>query len=407
MQQHDWLFILAVLAWLLALLPVPLTLRLRRYVQEYLPATGYGFVPRVALVLPCKGLDPGFRANIAALLSQDYDNCEFYFVTATEGDSAHAALTEMLAEYPERHTRLITAGIVEYRAQKLTNQLAAVRALSPEVEVLAFVDSDIRPRPDFLRNLIHPLRDPSVGASTGFRWYSPVKGGLASYLRATWNAGGLPFLIDDRLNFVWGGAMAIRRADYFGCGVDRAWDRALSDDFGLTHAVKKSGLGIRFVPSCLAVSHEDATLRQTLEWTNRQTTIARVYSPPFWLSVGLVHGGLNLFVLLGLVLLILAAMGHVDTFLPGLALLFPILLQWVNARLLLPAILPMLGNDASRVSADAWKYVSMAPLASTLALYNSIHAAFTRRITWRGITYEMASPNDTRIIQAETGRENG
>ena len=41
------------------------------------------------------------------------------------------------------------------------------------------------------------------------------------------------------------------------------------------------------------------------------------------------------------------------------------------------------------------------PLASVLYLYNALAAAVSRRITWRGITYELKSPNETVILSRE------
>jgi hypothetical protein len=38
------------------------------------------------------------------------------------------------------------------------------------------------------------------------------------------------------------------------------------------------------------------------------------------------------------------------------------------------------------------------PIASVLYLYNALAAAFSRRIEWRGITYELKSPTETVII---------
>jgi hypothetical protein len=43
----------------------------------------------------------------------------------------------------------------------------------------------------------------------------------------------------------------------------------------------------------------------------------------------------------------------------------------------------------------------MWPLASALYLYNAVAAAVSRRITWRGITYQLKSPDETVIIRRE------
>jgi len=42
--------------------------------------------------------------------------------------------------------------------------------------------------------------------------------------------------------------------------------------------------------------------------------------------------------------------------------------------------------------------VTLWPLASLLYLYDALAAAFSRRIEWRGITYELKSPTETVII---------
>jgi len=47
---------------------------------------------------------------------------------------------------------------------------------------------------------------------------------------------------------------------------------------------------------------------------------------------------------------------------------------------------------------EGWVWVLLAPLVPFVYLYNSLVAMFTRKITWRGIRYELISPLRTRII---------
>jgi hypothetical protein len=42
--------------------------------------------------------------------------------------------------------------------------------------------------------------------------------------------------------------------------------------------------------------------------------------------------------------------------------------------------------------------MTMWPLASALYLYNTVAAAISRRITWRGISYELKSAGETVIV---------
>ena len=64
------------------------------------------------------------------------------------------------------------------RSQKINNQLKGLKEVKEDTEVLVFIDSDARLGPEFLKNLIVPLKEPGIGIATGFRWYLPMKGGF-------------------------------------------------------------------------------------------------------------------------------------------------------------------------------------------------------------------------------------
>ena len=56
--------------------------------------------------------------------------------------------------------------------------------------MLVFVDSDARLRQkNWLSSLVAPAgKDETVAATTGYRWFVPARGGLASDLQSVWNA---------------------------------------------------------------------------------------------------------------------------------------------------------------------------------------------------------------------------
>ncbi len=96
-------------------------------------------------------------------------------------------LQEVQAEFPSIPSRLVIAGINERRAQKINNQLCALKQISSDVEVLVFVDSDVIARNDFISHLVAPLQDNQVGIATGYRFYIPFRGDWPSLLRSLWN----------------------------------------------------------------------------------------------------------------------------------------------------------------------------------------------------------------------------
>ncbi len=398
--------LLVALALCLGLIPLVLTARLRQRLHRmesrpFLPS----HAPLASVVLPCKGLDPGFHENITALFQQDYPDLELLFVVATDDDPAYPVLAALIAQHGARRARLLVAGLSTVRAQKLTNQLAAVRAARPESDVLVFIDSDCRPDPGFVRRLVQPLQDVGIGATTGYRWYHPPSPTFGSLLRSTWNAGALPFLIDPKVVFAWGGAMALTRATFERAGIAAAWDRAVSDDMTLTVAVRKLGLDLQFVPSCIAVSYESSTLAETLEFTNRQSLISRIYFPPLWWGTAIGHALANVLILYGVACLAAWLYSGAAVWLAGAWCTALLLLQLVNAAWMIGAAKSLL-PAAVKPHFDKLRlrYVLTAPFASIMTLFNTVHAACTRRMVWRGICYELRSPTETVVVSADRRR---
>ena len=379
---------------------VVLAMKFIRYNDRPLNSSGSSYIPKVTIIVPCKGLDPNFDGNIKALLKQDYPAYRVLFVTATDDDSAYPVLEQIIKKVRGIPTKLLTAGITQGRSQKINNQLRALEEVRNDIEILVFLDSDICPHSKFLSNLVAPLENPKVGVATGFRWYLPVKGGFASLLRSTWNGGGVVFVADDKTNYAWGGAMAIRKKVFEKVQVARVWESALTDDFPLTLAVREAGYTANFVPRCLVASHEDCTFSEMLEWTNRQTIISKVYHPKLWRRIALAHGIGNIILGLGTVLLAGFLIGMTtdkNILLASILILSMIPMEMINGLILLPAVKKMMPDHRKRIHKLTWIYCLLAPLASLLALFNTIYSLFTNRITWRGVTYEMKSPTETIV----------
>jgi cellulose synthase/poly-beta-1,6-N-acetylglucosamine synthase-like glycosyltransferase len=378
--------------------------RFARYVRSELAREYPEFTPFVNVFAPCRGLDQGLVENIQAILGQDYPAFEVIFVSDQPNDAAIAVIerlrSEQSADGNRCSARVVIAGPASDSGQKVHNLRMAVSEADPKGEVFAFVDSDARPHANWLRLLVSPLQDATIGASTGYRWFVPVTGGVASHLRSVWNASIASALGErDDKNFCWGGATAIRRETFDRLNVAEAWRGAVSDDFAMTRALHDAGRPIKFVPQCLTTSFEDCTLRELAEFTTRQLKITRAYAAHLW--KGVLAGSL-LFVLVffgGIALVITrAALGL--SFAPALALLLVVFaLGAVKSLLRLRAVRLVISDSRLRSVATKVAHLTLWPLASLLYLYNALAAAISRRITWRGITYELKSPTETVIIR--------
>ena len=390
-----FLFLQSIVAFLSAL-------RFLRRATRTTSATDF-YAPKAAVVVPCKGIEPGFAENINALLAQDYRRYDLIFVTESEADPAYAALTDLIKE-SDHAAWLVVAGESEGRGQKVHNLCAALEmldAVDRRTEVLVFADADARPAPHWLRELVAPLGNQRVGATTGFRWHTPVN--FLSSLLSTWNASAAG-LLGERSSFAWGGAMAIRREDFERLQIKQDWQGAVSDDYTLSRAVLSSGMDIKFVPACLMPSEGGMTLGGLLEFTTRQLIITRFYAPRLWRLAAFAHALFNLTFWGGLAYELVKAslmpggeQGS-EMLLPLLAGIYALGACTGGIRALTAA--KFLPEPASvQVRKHLWAYALLGPVASLLYLYNLAVSAFTNRIVWRGIGYELRSPEETFIWQ--------
>jgi hypothetical protein len=343
-------------------------------------------LPPASVLAPCRGIDTHFEAFVRALLSQDYPRYEVLFVVESTADPAWLVLDQLLTDTPRMRASLIVAGTAESCSQKIHNLLVGLEHVAPETSILAFVDSDVRVHPHWLRALVTPLDVATIGASSGYRWYVPCPGSLAGSLRSAWNAASLGLMTHPRYGFVWGGSSATRREVFEKLRIRDAWSGGLSDDLLLTQAVRTAGLKIHFVAAGLVPTFEPCTWRQLVEWTTRQTTIGRVYVPHSWAASLLLHLTSVTLGVLGL-----AAITTGQWFAGGLLLSY-----WAISGLGSLAVcrtaLQRLSAHGFSVAQRAWAQALWAPAVTALALANIAVSLMTRTITWRGISYTLLAP---------------
>ena len=398
-----WVFyFFAALLVIQALISLQGGFRYLSYIRRETTRDKSDFTPYASIIAPCRGLDHGLKENLRALFQQAYPAYEILFVLDAAVDPARAVIEDLQREFGLSSaitSRIIIAGEARACGQKVHNLRAAVGHTDPKSEVFVFVDSDARPSTGWLRSLITPLADEGMGAATGYRWFISDKGGFASRLRAVWNASIASALGEQSdKNFCWGGSTAIRRKTFAQAQVLDEWKGAVSDDFAMMRALRRVQLPIHFVPDCLTITHEDCGFTELLEFTTRQLKITRVYATHFWQIV--LFSNL-LFVLIffgGLVLLLVRAWLGLSFMWPLAFILVIYLLGSLTAYLRLRAVSLPLAQYSPDLRRDALAHLTFWPLASALYLYNSLAALCSRRIKWRGISYELKSPQETVII---------
>lgn len=356
------------------------------------------YTPLVTIFAPCRGIDQGMLENLDAFLSQDYPEYEVVFIVDEESDDA-TGLIESAWREARRQVKLVVAPKAVDSSQKVANLLEGIPYADPSSEIFVFVDSDSRPPKDWLRNLVAPLSDDSIGAATGYRWFISKNPSIASELRNMWNASIASALGPNReTNFCWGGATAIRREVFERLDIREKWRGTLSDDFTVTRAVKGVGLEIKFVPRALTPSIEDCSMRELLEFTTRQMKITRVYSPDLWIMSFVGSGLFTIVMIATFSIIILSSRNDLKVAVAMVTLVSVTILSIGKSWLRMRAVMLVLGPYRSKLERQMLSQLTLWSIAPALFLYNSVAAWVSRRITWRGTTYEMASATATRIL---------
>jgi ceramide glucosyltransferase len=367
------------------------------YVRGRLKTDPGFYAPRTAVICPCRGMEPGLERNLVSLCEFDHQNYEVFFVLASESDPAHS-IVKRVAATSKAKAHIVIAGKPENCSEKVNNLRIAVEQLPEEFEVLVFADSDGRPAKGWLHHLVAPLTDSRIGATTTMRWFLPNDHSLATAFLAAWNASVVTMLGPHNKNFCWGGGTAIRRAIFEQIGMLDAWQYSFSDDYSLTTMIERNRRQIVFLPECLTPSFVQTDFAGLLEFTNRQMRITRIYRFPMWASAFATHFLYCFTLLIGVFLALNLTLASRPAFHVATLLILPLLLAAIRGALRVIGVTEALPALRSQIMSQSWIYIVLAMFVPFLYLLNFFSSGIGRRIRWRGIDYELISPEQTRVL---------
>jgi hypothetical protein len=362
-------------------------------------------LPDVAVLLPLRGADPSLDACLKGLLAQDYPAYRVHIVIDSADDPAQAVVARVLSEAGPSAASMH----VETRrilgtdcSAKLSAQRQALTTLDDKVAVIAFLDADCVPSPNWLREIVAPFSDTRVGAATGFRWAAPRGAGLGTLARYVFL--GLIFPQHFLYRIPWGGSFAIRRSAIESTGLLEHWTHCLCEDTSAYGRLRGAGLRLAFVPGAIQVNSEAIDLDGVHTFIFRQIVCARLHHV-FWPLILAVNvATISSFVISSLLALI-GVVGAVLSFFgvaTGLWKLtaFGIIPALYGVGLLLAlAVGDRLVRGQVSAPAPAWgpNVLAAAAIAVASSGYAMLTAPFARSIAWRGLTYDIEGRDRIRM----------
>jgi ceramide glucosyltransferase len=224
-------------------------------------------LPPVSILKPLKGVDPEIWESFCSHCEQDYPQfqIQLIFGVSDPDDPAIEVVRKLQTKYPNRPIELIVCDRVlgaNIKVSTLAQMLPAARH-----ELLLVNDSDIRVPSDYLREVITPLADASVGLVTCL--YRAVAGPtLGSRLEALGiSTDFVPGVLSARflekgLHFGLGSTLAFRRPDLEAIGGFEALLDYLADDYELGRRIAATGKRVELSAATVTTFLPAYTLRQ-------------------------------------------------------------------------------------------------------------------------------------------------
>ena len=340
------------------------------------------FQPPISNLKPVRGLDPGAYENFASFCKQDYPEYEILFCVGDTDDPVYPLLTKLKAEFPEAHVRIIVGS-----GRTGTNdKVSKLARLTEEAryEHLVISDSDVRAETDYLQQVIAPLVNPKVGATTCF--YVPCEehtvvqklqdiGMLSDFYPGILVASQL-----DGIKFALGPTIATTKAKLAGFGGYASIENLPADDLLVGRMIAEQGFLVELLPYTISTVPDYSSLRELYFKRLRWITVMRHMRP--WGHFGLVFT-------LGLPWALFSVVVRPTALIAG---------SYLGGYFVVRLAITMLVGRWGLHQRGVWKKALLIPVWDLLATAIWV-VSFTRKsIRWRGMDYQII---DGRLVPVQ------
>ncbi len=341
------------------------------------------FTPPVSCLKPIKNLDIDAYENYASFCRQDYPEYEIVFCVDPD-DPALRVIEQLVADFPERQIRLLFGS----GRDAINDKVARLVRLTNEARFDLFVitDGDVRVRPDYLRSVVTPFRDPNVGAATCLYASTEPRTFLEELqsismtsdffagIMAAWQLDGTRFTLSQTI--------VTTRRNISGFGGYQLIENRPADDLYIGRLASEQGLDVKLLPYVVETVADFHSLGDLLDKRIRWMTVMRHMRP--WGHIGLA-------LTWGLPWALIAAAVR-----PTPAVTAMYLGGYLACRTAMALLIGAWGMKRK----DVWKQIPLIPIWDALALFIWIVSFRRKTIRWRGIDYRL---RDGRLVPVRSG----
>jgi ceramide glucosyltransferase len=313
MQQmaHDawlilqWLFLIPGLGGsVYAILCVLAVVRFRMR-STTIPTDAAESWPPITVLKPVHGLEKHQRENLRSTCIQDYPEFQVVFSVQKSDDPAIPLLYELQQEFGSDRVTVAIENIRAGTNGKINNMIGGLKHARHDMLVIS--DSDVRLKPDYLKIIIAPLKDPKVGCSCTLykavcadTWYEKIE---LLTLNADFITNVLFAHVSGASKFCLGASAALHRSTLNEIGGLEALADYLVEDYEMGRRIWTKGKKVAIVPYFVDTMVD---LKSPSQWWNHQvywdqnTRAARPYAflstalvraVPFALLYAIMRGG--------------------------------------------------------------------------------------------------------------------
>lgn len=248
------------------------------------------YCPPVTVLKPLKG--PGFDlyANLASFCRQDYPHYQIVFGVTHGADPAIAVVERLRRDFPECDIAL-SIGAEAGTNRKVANLVHMMHHARHAVLVLS--DADVRVRADYLRTMVAPLVDPTIGLTTCL-YRGRGTGSAPSVMESLYiNTLFIPMVLMAQwvqaFRYAYGASIAVRREVLDAIGGFEAIADYLADDYLLGFKVHAAGWRLVLLPYVVDTVLDATTLADFWRHLLRWARTYRVCQPFNWFCTLITH----------------------------------------------------------------------------------------------------------------------